>query len=85
MAIFNGYRTAEPETQVIETSRETETVEETSRQPNWPMLIALAVFALAFATLVALASRWAYNHWHKASPANSSQNLPEPPPTDLGG
>lgn len=62
---------------------EAHSVEEVHTEQNWPMLAALAVFALAFATLVVLSGRWAYNHWHtKPAPART-QDLPAPPPTDL--
>ena len=62
---------------------EPETVEEVHADQNWPMLIALAIFALAFATLVALTARWAYHHWHKSQAPASTQALPPPPPTNL--
>lgn len=60
-------------------------VEEVHAAQNWPMLIALAIFALAFATLVVLTARWAYDHWHhsvKPAPART-EDLPPPPPTNL--
>jgi len=59
-----------------------ETVEEVHSEQNWPMLIALAIFALALAILIALAARAVYHHVHTVSPF-AGQNLPAPPPTNL--
>lgn len=59
------------------------TVEEVHAEQNWPMLAALAVFALALAILIAVTARWAYHHWHKAPPTQVPQSAPAPPPTSL--
>jgi hypothetical protein len=86
MVWFNKFRREieldEPDTVV---SSEPVTVEQVHAEQNWPMLVALAVFALAFAVLIALGGRWAYHHWHKSIktvPA-STKALPPPPPADL--
>jgi hypothetical protein len=56
--------------------------EETPR--NLPMLISLAIAALAFAILVALTGSWLYHKVHKPAPApNNTNSLPEPPPQNL--
>jgi hypothetical protein len=62
-----------------------ETVEAGPERPNWLMLAALSLAALAFAVLVVYGGRAAYRHWHhpiQPAPANS-KNSPQPPPTDL--
>lgn len=70
---------AEPD----ETMKAPGSVEEVHAEQNWPMLAALAIFALAFAVLIVLVARWAYHHWSEPAVPASSQSLPQPPPTDL--
>jgi hypothetical protein len=53
-----------------------------SSDRNLPMLIALAVAALAFLILLVVSTSWLYHHLHH-SVSNTSQTLPDQPPQDL--
>jgi hypothetical protein len=81
MAWYDRYRGIEESASSTEDT--TLTVEAVHSQQNWPMLAALAVFALAFAVLIALGARAAYHHWHKTSSPAASTTAPAPPPTNL--
>lgn len=78
-----------PETQPAEADNQypIETAEETDVNRSWPMLAALAVAALAFAVLVVLAGRWAYNHWHHkgVSTTASTSSVAQRPNFDNSG
>ncbi|HVO86325.1 MAG TPA: hypothetical protein VMT23_01150 [Candidatus Binatia bacterium] len=90
MALFNRSTSKTEYKQTVSTADGTQIyhIESSDQTPaptskSWPMLVALIVAALAFAVLIVLGGRWAYDHWHKVPAAASSKDLPPPPPSDL--
>jgi hypothetical protein len=85
LKFWKGRNTADESDVSVVTEYPIETVEEGPNRPNWLMLAALSLAALAFAILVVYGGRTAYRHWHhpqQPAPANSN-NSPKPPPNDL--